>query len=173
MDKEAGKPNEQETGERPVEQTWQIPSDIEHISKMEEDFVRRMRENGWNGKVIEAMTIGFDEALKNALYHGNLQVGEVSSQQERSRISRERREQPEYGNKKITVKISIWPDKVAVVVTDEGKGFDWQTALRSDIGKDLLKESGRGLFFIRAFFDVVSFNEAGNEITMTKFKHGS
>lgn len=55
------------------------------------------------------------------------------------------------------------------VIQDHGPGFNYRAVAdpRSEPGR-LTGDSGRGLALIRLFMDEVSFNDAGNEITMLK-----
>ena len=58
-------------------------------------------------------------------------------------------------------------------VLDQGKGFD-VTSVPDPLHPDaLLKVSGRGLLLVRTFMDGVSFNQAGNEIIMTKYRRNT
>ena len=54
------------------------------------------------------------------------------------------------------------------VIRDDGQGFD-PARLPDPTDPELLERtSGRGVFLMRAFMDEVSFNETGNEATLTK-----
>jgi anti-sigma regulatory factor (Ser/Thr protein kinase) len=55
-----------------------------------------------------------------------------------------------------------------VTVRDEGKGFDPATVPDPTTESGWVNPSGRGLLLIRTFFDRVTHNPKGNEITMTK-----
>ena len=171
MDTEARNPNEREAKEHPETENWTVASDPDLIARTEDRFAEYMQARGWDSNIVADMIIGLDEALKNALYHGNLQVGEVKSQEERSERAAEKLKNSEFSAKKIRVKISVWADKAEVVITDEGKGFDWQKMIGRDITEDLMKETGRGIAFARIYFDEVKYNEAGNEVALIKFKH--
>ena len=54
------------------------------------------------------------------------------------------------------------------MIRDEGCGFDTSRAHRSIEPEDLLRPSGRGLLLMKSFMDSVTFNQAGNEVTMVK-----
>ena len=62
-----------------------------------------------------------------------------------------------------------------VRIRDHGNGFDVESAMAqldqwdSEIpGDSLYAESGRGLFVIRQVFDMVRFNQPGNELLLVK-----
>ncbi len=64
---------------------------------------------------------------------------------------------------------------MTVSVRDEGLGLD-PTGLPNPLApENLLKQSGRGIFLIRAFMDEVRFRSLspGTEIMMTKHVRGS
>ncbi|MGE3977521.1 MAG: ATP-binding protein, partial [Nitrospira sp.] len=53
-------------------------------------------------------------------------------------------------------------------ITDEGKGFKWQSLLaRSQEACKSEDTNGRGLFLARSFFPCLTYNERGNEVTIT------
>jgi CheY-like chemotaxis protein len=113
------------------------------------------------------------EALDNAIDHGNLELD--SSYRDRSddaydRMRLERSEQEPYRNRKVRVAERLNPAKVTYTIHDEGPGFDWSLVPDPRDPQNLLRPSGRGLMLIRTFMDDVTFNEAGNEITMTKHR---
>ena len=61
-------------------------------------------------------------------------------------------------------------DAARFVVADDGPGFDTALFDRPVQPDDLARIGGRGLLLIRTFMDQVSFNSAGNQITMVKYR---
>ncbi len=61
------------------------------------------------------------------------------------------------------------PNEVKFIVRDEGKGFD-TAALAAAANHGLIGEQGRGLTLMHTFMDEVSFNDAGNEVTLVKHR---
>jgi len=90
------------------------------------------------------MNLSIDEALKNAIIHGNKNLSE----------------------KKVVVSYYISKEKLEIVVRDQGPGFDHKDF---QFKSDLDAESGRGLLLIKNFMDEVIFNDSGNEIKMVKY----
>ena len=64
---------------------------------------------------------------------------------------------------------------LTVAVRDEGPGLDPATLPDPLAPENLLKQSGRGIFLIRAFMDEIHIRplSPGTEITMIKFVRGS
>jgi anti-sigma regulatory factor (Ser/Thr protein kinase) len=115
--------------------------------------------------------IALQEAMTNALFHGNL---ELSSQlrQDDERIyedlAESRRTEEPYCLRKIRVDVQLDRDAVRFVIGDEGPGFDTEIFARPVEPGDLSRIGGRGLLLIRTFMDQVRFNSIGNRITMIK-----
>jgi CheY-like chemotaxis protein len=119
--------------------------------------------------------VALQEALTNALYHGNLEVGsELRQQDERlfdELIERRMGLEP-YRSRHVRVQVQLDRDAARFVVSDDGPGFDTALFDRPVQPEDLTRIGGRGLLLIRTFMDQVTFNATGNQITMVKFRSG-
>ncbi len=74
-------------------------------------------------------------------------------------------------SKKVQISFEIAPDHLKVSVRDEGKGFRIEDLPDPLDPANLLKPSGRGIFYIRSFMDQVEFrplSHGGMEIEMIK-----
>jgi CheY-like chemotaxis protein/anti-sigma regulatory factor (Ser/Thr protein kinase) len=115
-------------------------------------------------------SIALEEALTNALYHGNLEVSSELRQQGSGdaylRAAEERRHEPPYRDRCIHVQVRLSCAESVYVIRDEGNGFDPAALPDPTDPANMEKASGRGLLLIRTFMDRVTFNEVGNEITM-------
>jgi CheY-like chemotaxis protein len=115
--------------------------------------------------------IALEEALRNALYHGNL--GITSEQREGDaaayqRLIDERSASEPFASRKLHVTLEIEGHSGRFIVRDEGPGFDPAELRDPTDPENLEKVSGRGLLLMRTFMDEVMFNESGNEVTMIK-----
>lgn len=118
------------------------------------------------------------EALRNSVEHGNLELFSIlkpdliiaDDEDRYEKLMKERMNHPEYVQKKIFLKFSHTAEKVELTIRDEGKGFDHRSMLKAQMDAGLAH--GRGLMMIRAGVDEMSYNEAGNEITLTCFLSG-
>lgn len=116
------------------------------------------------------VAVCLEQALLNALYHGNLEVGHSFSipagdelpDDDLRNLLQERFNDPKYNNRKIKVLVQIKRLRISFIVRDDGKGFDWRQ-------KEEINEGGRGLVLMRHFMDEVKFNEQGNEVTMIRY----
>lgn len=121
----------------------------------------------------ELMQIGtaLDEALLNALFHGNLEVSsELREEDDRAYydLAAQRARQEPYCDRRVHVHVELSPEEAVFVIRDEGPGFDPGALPDPTDPANLGKMSGRGLLLIQAFMDEVTHNEPGNEIKMVK-----
>ncbi|MGH9312979.1 MAG: ATP-binding protein [Vicinamibacterales bacterium] len=77
--------------------------------------------------------------------------------------------------KRVTIEFALEPDgtsnALVVSVTDQGSGFEADTVGDPLAPENVLKSSGRGIFFMRNFMDDVSLRrvpEGGMEVRMVK-----
>jgi anti-sigma regulatory factor (Ser/Thr protein kinase) len=115
--------------------------------------------------------VALEEAVANALYHGNLQVGsELRGEDDEAYHAMivERRGQPPYRDRRIHVDVKISRNEATFVIRDEGPGFDPASLPDPTDPENLEKASGRGLLLIRTFMDEVHHNDTGNVATLVK-----
>ncbi len=116
--------------------------------------------------------VALEEALANAMYHGNLEVSSQLREEGNSEYHNlvdQRRRQAPYRDRRIYVEASLTRRQAVFTIRDEGPGFD-PTILPDPTDPDNLeKVSGRGILLMRSFMDEVSYNELGNTVTMSKF----
>lgn len=117
------------------------------------------------------LALSLDEALTNALMHGNLEIPSELRESDPEGVERlisQRMTAPPYRNRTISVRGSYSNAEATFVIHDQGAGFDPSTIPDPTHSNNLTRPTGRGLFLIQAFMDEVAFNERGNEIRMTK-----
>jgi CheY-like chemotaxis protein len=117
--------------------------------------------------------IALEEALLNALYHGNLEVSSDLRQdgsQAYYHLAEQRRGQEPYRDRRLYVRARLSRSEAIYEVRDEGPGFDPTTIPDPMDPSNLDKASGRGVFLIHTFMDEVRYNDRGNQITIVKRK---
>lgn len=117
--------------------------------------------------------VALEEALNNALYHGNLELDSSAREGDRAAyraLVEERRRSEPYRSRKLHVDVDVTPTHGTFVIQDEGPGFDPEKLPDPTDPLNLEKLSGRGLLLMRTFMDGVSFNERGNQVTLIKKK---
>ena len=71
-----------------------------------------------------------------------------------------------YKNRKVTISYTLDNNELKFVIKDDGSGFDWKNLPSPE---SILSEChGRGITITRHYFDEISFNEIGNEVTLIK-----
>jgi CheY-like chemotaxis protein/anti-sigma regulatory factor (Ser/Thr protein kinase) len=119
--------------------------------------------------------VALEEALKNALFHGNLELERKLREQDKEAydaLVTRRREQPPYRDRRIHVDAKLSPDGATFVIRDEGLGFDTSSLPDPAKPASLEKTSARGVLLMRALMDEVVFNESGNAVTLVKRRRG-
>ena len=120
------------------------------------------------------IAMALDEALLNAMIHGNLEVSSELRQSDDGapyvNMIAKRKEEAPYNQRKVNIKLEASNEQITFTIRDEGPGFD-AAALRDPTDPENIERAGgRGLLLINAFMDEVSHNEVGNEIRMVKRK---
>jgi DNA-binding response OmpR family regulator len=115
------------------------------------------------------------ELILNAIEHGSLDVHfrekeEALARDRYDELLRQRMEDPRYKRRRITVRV-LYDKRQRVLqyrITDEGKGFQWKNYLNRTMDSCPAGESnGRGIFLARSFFPNLTYNDRGNEATVT------
>jgi serine/threonine-protein kinase RsbW len=73
--------------------------------------------------------------------------------------------------KKVDICFEVSPDQLSISVRDQGNGFQADEIPNPLDSDNLLKPSGRGIFYIRTFMDEVEFRslpQGGTEVHMVK-----
>ena len=105
----------------------------------------------FNSDDVFAIHLALEEALLNAICHGNKQDTE----------------------KRIKVEYFITPAKFEISITDEGAGFNPDVVPDPRAEENLYKSCGRGLLLMRSYMDEVEYNKTGNCVHMVKHKTSS
>jgi serine/threonine-protein kinase RsbW len=127
--------------------SW-MPSKIQSISPLVDHLMMLIEGSQCvSGKEFD-VELALREALGNAVVHGN-------------------QEDP---STKVHIRCRCQPGKeISIVVTDQGKGFDFEKALGSDLALELAAGHGRGIRLMKAYMDDVHFERGGSEVHMRKY----
>jgi CheY-like chemotaxis protein/anti-sigma regulatory factor (Ser/Thr protein kinase) len=115
--------------------------------------------------------VAVEEALLNAIFHGNLEVSSKLREEDDTayhRLAEERRHLHPYRERRIHLRAALSRNEAVFVVRDEGPGFDPAQLPDPTDPENLEQTTGRGLLLIQTFMDEIAYNRSGNELTMIK-----
>ncbi len=124
----------------------EIQSRCEDAQDAAASILTEVEKLGWNEDAVFAIRLAAEEALMNAIRHGN---GFDES-------------------KKVLIDYEVTADQIEIAVTDEGEGFDDLSVPDPTRDENLEKPCGRGVMLIRAFMDSVEYCLNGRQVRMTK-----
>lgn len=130
------------------------------------------------GDSVERIRMGeaLEEALLNAMYHGNLEIDKDQLAKVRSqldarvldRLVQERCRDPNIAGRTILVIVHLTQQEARFVIRDQGRGFNVGFVDAGEGADHFEGGRHRGLTLMRSLMDDVAFNTAGNEITLRK-----
>ncbi len=115
--------------------------------------------------------VALEEALTNSIHHGNLELQSDQYESSPDAFATElqnRQKQPPYCGRRVKVTAVATREQAQYVIRDEGPGFDMSILPDPTALRKTEQTHGRGLLLIHSVMDEVSYNDAGNEITMIK-----
>ena len=131
----------------------QIPSLFDMVDLVQVLSDRMTQLAAFDEDAIHWIGVAVRESVINAIKHGNR----------------------EDGGKLVTIEFAFTPadapTELVVKVTDQGEGFEPQEVADPLAPENMLKSSGRGIFFMRSFMDDVTLrrrSEGGMEVRMVK-----
>ena len=126
--------------------TKTIPSSTDQGHAVIEQLLSALSEAGWDGSDLFHVQMAAEEAMVNAVTHGNKRCDD----------------------KVVELEFKVSPAKVFLRVKDQGEGFCPDDVPNPTDEENLEVVHGRGVFLIQNMMTEVSYNEAGNEVTMIK-----
>lgn len=133
--------------------SFTLDSTLDTVNNAEETAGRLATEAGFDDEEVMKISMAVREAAVNAVLHGNAYDP----------------------SKKVTLAFEVTPRDMVITIRDQGKGLDVSKIPDPLAADNLMKTSGRGIFLIRSFMDVVEIHpsQTGTELKMIKHVHGS
>ncbi|MFN0051525.1 MAG: response regulator [Planctomycetales bacterium] len=151
-----------------------LPADTELISPLSSHLYHAVADVwGVPPSGLLQLCMALEEALTNALYHGNLELSSELRQCGREdywQLASQRCRLPPYCHRRVYVAGTITKPEARFTIRDEGRGFDPAGLRDPTAAENLESVSGRGVMLMRAFMSEVSYNPSGNEVTMVKVR---
>ena len=126
--------------------TFTIPSDFAAGRNVQQQILDDVQKKGFEGHNFFAINLALEEALTNAIKHGN-------------------RLDP---RKKVRVEAKVTPRRAEIVVEDEGEGFERGGVPDPTTRDNLEKASGRGILLMEAYMSEVKWDRGGRRVRMVK-----
>jgi len=123
-----------------------IPSRLGAAQGAENKLLEEVARHAYSEASAFAVKLAVEEALNNAIKHGN-------------RFD---------SSKTIDLTFRVNSAEIAVTITDQGSGFDPEVVPDPTAEENLVKPTGRGIMLMRAYMDEVHFNDRGNQVRMVK-----
>ena len=125
---------------------YTFPSDMGTAHSLIGEVMAVVRTAQWGEKDLFAIELALEEALTNAVRHGN----------------------DSDSSKKVRFDCKLGQDIIYVRIEDEGSGFDHRTLADPREPANQVVESGRGVLLIKHFVTRVQWSERGNVIEFEK-----
>ena len=127
-----------------------LPSRIESVAQAAAAAGEVAKRSGLDQETAYSIDMALREAVTNAVVHGN------------------KRDE----SKTVTIVFTSSPGALEIEVSDQGNGFDPGSIPDPTVGENVLKTSGRGIFFMRTFMDDVRWSRTAEGGTMVRMmKH--
>lgn len=131
---------------RPATFRFHIPSDYAEGREVQKTIMDAVVAAGFGEHDVFAVKLALEEALINAIKHGN-KLDPAKS---------------------VRIHATISPDVVDIDVEDEGSGFSRSTVPDPTLEENLEKTSGRGILLIESYMTRVEWSQDGRRLHMTK-----
>lgn len=123
-----------------------IPSKLEEVAGVQEALLSQLEACGYAKEECFAIRLAVEEALTNAIRHGN--CGDPA--------------------KHVNVQYCVSPSRFEITICDEGCGFTPEELPDPTAEENLCRPHGRGVMLMQAYMTEITFNDAGNCVTMVK-----
>lgn len=114
------------------------------------EVLDHLEQGTWGNKDVFSIHMAMEEAVMNAIKHGNKRDIE----------------------KFVKVSIGTTSDLFWARVEDEGEGFDPEDVPDPTLEENIDKTCGRGVMLMKFYMDEVSYNDTGNVVEISKSRTG-
>ena len=125
---------------------FDIPSDFHAGSRVLDEIVSAAESNGYDDDSIFGIKLALDEALINAIKHGNKLDAA----------------------KRVTIDATVTPRQIEVEIEDQGCGFNRACVPDPTADANIEKPSGRGILLIESYMNTVEWSCGGRRLRMVR-----
>jgi serine/threonine-protein kinase RsbW len=123
-----------------------IPSDFNHARDVQKRILDDISRVGFNSQSQFAIKLALEEALINAIKHGN-------------------KLDP---RKTVQIEATVTPSEAIIIIEDQGPGFLREAVPDPTLDENLEKCSGRGILLIEAYMNAAEWTHGGRRLRMIK-----
>jgi serine/threonine-protein kinase RsbW len=123
-----------------------IASNFAASREVQKRILDDVTKGGFNSQSTFAIKLALEEALTNAIRHGN-QLDP---------------------KKKVHVRATVTPQKAEIIIEDEGVGFRRAHVPDPTLEENLERCSGRGILLIESYMNEVKWSRGGRRLRMIK-----
>lgn len=125
-----------------------IPSTLTEGNRVVNDILRLLVAHDFDSKDVYAVRLALDEAVVNAMKHGN---------------------QYDPG-KSVRISYRVNGQRVDIRIKDDGPGFNPSELPDPLAEENLERPCGRGVMLIHHYMTFVEYSQAGNEVSMSRLR---
>ncbi len=122
----------------------EVSNNFDEVHAVRDLILNEIRKAGFDESVCFGVQLALDEALANAVIHGNGRSADAT----------------------VAITYDVTPQSIYLSIQDEGSGFDPTVVDDPTREENLEVPAGRGLFLMRAYMTQVHYNDRGNCVTM-------
>jgi serine/threonine-protein kinase RsbW len=126
--------------------TFTIRSDFSAGHDVQKRILDAVEKAGFNSQSTFAIKLALEEALINAIKHGNKLDAK----------------------KNVHIEAHVGPHVTEIMIEDEGPGFDRSSVPDPTLEENLDKCSGRGILLMEAYMNRVEWSRGGRRVHMVK-----
>lgn len=126
--------------------TMQIPSDFIDAREVQRQIREEIERAGFDPDSQFAIKLALEEALINAIKHGNKFAAD----------------------KHVLVEWTITPQQAEIIIEDEGVGFDRAKVPDPTRDCNLEKLTGRGILLMETYMDEVEYTKGGRRVRLVR-----
>ncbi len=123
-----------------------IHSRVEEASNVIQELLDQLREQEWQDDQLFGVHLALEEAIMNAIKHGNQNDA----------------------SKSVQVELKATAADLHIKIKDEGDGFDPQDVPDPTEDENLEIPSGRGIMLMRHFMTKVNYEDSGTAVVLQK-----
>ena len=126
--------------------TFVIPSDYAEGRHVQDRIMQEVERNHYDNDSVYAIRLALEEALINAIKHGN-------------KLDRK---------KKVKVEATVTPEQTEIQIEDEGPGFHRENVPDPTADENLERLHGRGILLMEAYMNAVEWSRGGRRVRLVR-----